>query len=437
MKIFGSDGFRCEFGYKYMTPNFLMNFSNAVGDFYLERNYNKPILIAMDTRESGKIIESLISAILMYKGIKVNLAGIVPTPALSKIIEIKNYSLGIMITASHNDAKDNGIKLFNSTGLKLKETDEMEIEKKILKNSDFTINVNERILLKDEIDGALIYSNFLLNKFSKLSLKNKVLIDCAHGACGQIAKNGFRKIKNIEFINVDSNGKNINYKSGALEGKRLLKILKKKNILFGAAFDGDGDRCIFVSKEYGEIETEKMIFLFYKYLFKKIKSKKVISTEICNLALSENLNKIGLQLIETEVGDRNVVETAIKEKAILGAEPSGHFFFSRMSRSMDGFLTLLHFLKLIEKLGDKLPDILKKIDHHHRITKNINAENFSEINLKKLKNIIMKGLNHKQEKMVVRLSIWEPTLRMYYDFKEQNNFKKLEKTLLKRLKEFT
>lgn len=434
MKIFGSDGFRSEFGVSYMTPKFLMDFSNAIGDFYFKKKLNYPILIARDTRESGKIIESLISSILSYRGIKIYFAGTIPTPALSKIIETNNYSLGIMITASHNHAKDNGIKLFNSKGLKLTEKNDKEIEKNILKKNISSIKLGKKIEPPKEIDGLKLYSNFLNKKFSKVTLSQKVLVDCAYGACGPIAEKGLKKIKKLDFINTASNGKNINYKSGALEGKRLLNIIRKKNYSFGAAFDGDGDRCIFVSKEYGEIETEKLIFLFHKYLFNNKKIKKVVSTEICNLALSRNLKEIGARLIETEVGDRNVAETVTKEKAILGAEPSGHFFFSNMSKSMDGFLTLLHFLKLLQKQGNKLSEILTEVDQYQRVTKNIKVKNFTETDLKGLKKIDIEDFNHNHEKFVIRLSIWEPTLRMYYDFKTENNFSKIEETFLNKLK---
>ena len=134
MKIFGSDGFRCRFGEKYMTDKFLQNFANSLGDIYYEKDYQLPILIARDTRSSGIIVEDLITSALTNKGISVELTGIMPTPGMSKLLQLGKYSIGIMITASHNPYHDNGIKMFGQDGYKLSSNIESKIESKILSN---------------------------------------------------------------------------------------------------------------------------------------------------------------------------------------------------------------------------------------------------------------------------------------------------------------
>ena len=160
---------------------------------------------------------------------------------------------------------------------------------------------------------------------------------------------------------------------GALEGERLLKLVRNGNHQFGAAFDGDGDRCIFVSADYGVIETEKIMLLIYQLLNGRKDSNVVVTTEICNLAFAHNLEQLGVELIETEVGDRNVTDQVRSANALFGAEPSGHYYFPALGNSMDGFLALMHFIQIINQFGLDFNKMLLSISHYERIAKKIYA----------------------------------------------------------------
>ena len=433
MKVFGNDGFRSKFGYKYMTIEFLSAFSFGIIDYYKNKDYDLPILIGRDTRSSGLIIEKLLVSIINYGGINTVSAGIIPTPGLSFILKPELYSMGIMITASHNPYYDNGIKLYSNNGFKLLKIEEKIIERNILKRLN-----KKSYIFKGKIGihkkPNLLYKKYALgikNIFKRVNITDKILIDCSNGAFSDVAKIALKDYPNVVFINVSPNGHNINLKCGALESGRLLKIIRKNKFDYGIAFDGDGDRAIFVNRVYGVIEAEKLIVLFSKLLNQG--NKTVISTEICNKGLEENLNNMGHKLFQTEVGDRIVVETAIEEKAILGAEPSGHYYFPNCSNTMDGLIAVFYFFELLEKYNNNFIEVIKGLNHFKRIKKDIPIENTQEINLDSLRKNIKIMINNPNEKLIIRQSMWDPVLRVYYDYKKQNNFEVFENLILDRL----
>lgn len=426
MQIFGSDGFRCKFGEKFMTPKFIYDFANSIGDFCISNGLSAPVLIARDTRASGVILEDLISGILCYKGIRVVLCGVLPTPGLSTVMGSGEYSMGIMITASHNPHFDNGIKLFNSNGFKLQQGDDAEIESGILNPKEMNFMGDYGFESKTSINSCQIYSNSILSKFQSIKLKESILVDCSNGACSEIVQDSLGSYDNIHFVNSKPNGFNINLDCGALEAEKLLKLVRDGGYQYGVAFDGDGDRSVFVSADYGLIQSEKLLYLFYQILKSPNYSNIVVTTEICNLALTHNLEAIGVSLIETEVGDRFVTEEVAVSNAILGGEPSGHYYFPASSRSMDGFLGLMHFIKVLERYGSELTKTLRNLKHYDRVTKNICIKDKDFIDLTALKEQLSSEINFAEEKLVIRQSIWDPVLRIYYDYKHVNRFVDLE-----------
>ena len=433
MPIFGSDGFRSEFGENFMTPNFICKFANSIADYVKAKGLVQPVLIARDTRVSGIIVEDIISGILCYRGLKVVLCGVLPTPGLSCVLKLGDYSLGIMITASHNPFFDNGIKLFNSQGFKLSTSADDEIERGIL-GFDNKYHLGDlEPSIKTQIYPQKIYSNYVLGKFSSIKLKQSLLLDCSNGAFSEIIIDSLGKRENIHLVETQPNGLNINLNCGALEGERLLKLVRNGNHQFGAAFDGDGDRCIFVSADYGVIETEKIMLLIYQLLHGRKDSNVVVTTEICNLAFAHNLEQLGVELIETEVGDRNVTDQVRSANALFGAEPSGHYYFPALGNSMDGFLALMHFIQIINQFGLDFNKMLLKICHYERITKNICIKNNELNNLRELKQKLLCQIDPSEEKLIIRQSIWEPVLRVYYDYKNINRFSALEQIILTEL----
>lgn len=419
MKIFGSDGYRSKYGEKYLTDEYINRFAKSVTKVKPLIG-KKAILIARDTRKSGILIEKKIIKIFCKYGIDTFRAGIIPSPCVSSLLKSKKFSLGIMITASHNPAEDNGIKLFSKSGKKLEKRIENIIEKEMNKG-EFSNLIHLKGKSKKIKLPYLKYIHDIQKAFSFKKPQHKIIIDCSNGAVCKLVDEIFKEYNNVLVINNHPNGYNINYKCGALHPEKLYSKVKAMNYDYGIAFDGDGDRAIFVSRGYkGQIETEKLIILFSQIF--KSKKKYIVSSEICNLALKEEIRKIGFKLIESKVGDRHVIDKVKNYKAIMGAEPSGHFYFTKTGFTMDGLSAAMCFFHLLNKYNDSLNESLKKISFYRRITKDLASNSISEKNLMEVRSLLKQQINLKNEKIIIRLSMWDPKIRIYYDYQYKSNF---------------
>ena len=427
MNIFGNDGFRCEFGSKFMTKKFITKFAYSIADII---DNDKPILIARDTRDSGKRLENWIAEVLISKGFDIHIAEILPTPGISYMLCNGNFSLGIMITASHNPHTDNGVKLFGGNGYKLNAKTESLIEERILQESfDMeTSNTGKKIVLQNSFED---YINSISSRYSDIDFNKKVIVDCSNGAYSNLKHIIFSK--NIKFINCEPDGNNINLECGALHPENLLDQVINENFDFGVSFDGDGDRAIFVSKNYGKIESEKLATLFFEASNRR--NLKVVSSEISNFALKSNLENLGACLIETPVGDRFIVDYVHSEKALFGFEPSGHFHFPDKTSSMDAYVSLMEFFKLVSIYGDEIEKKLNQLDHFQRIQENFDIKDMENIDLFFLKKQISTCLDINNEKLVIRESMWDPVIRVYYDYIKKNNYKFIKDNINKIIKE--
>lgn len=433
--IFGDDGFRSRFGETYMTPYFLTAFSEAVADIYKNENGKKPLWISGDTRASGDIVLQHIGSVWKKREIPFFSTGILPTPAFSWLLPRQDCHMGIMITASHNPASDNGIKLFQPNGYKLESNIERKIEARI---RDYFETLSEEIeFSKTEYEEKNIVEEYVthLNKSINVThLPYKILIDCSHGACSSIAAKLFNRFRNVKVINNKPDGYNINEHCGALEIQHLFNKMQKEGCDYGIAFDGDGDRAVFVEKNYGEIEGEKILCLFAE--MEKIKNEPslVISTEICNRGLEFNLQNVGLKLMETKVGDRNVTHAVLDHQALMGAEPSGHYFFPNTAFSMDGLQSACRFLRLLEQAGKALLERLGSLQHFKRIKKNIFCKNSDCELLGKILTEALSILRPEKEKFLIRESMWDSVIRVYYDYQSENRYPLFENLVSRYLK---
>lgn len=423
MNIFGNDGFRCEFGKKFMTNEFITKFAHSVTEVI---DNDKPVLIARDTRDSGKIIESWIAEVLISKGFNIHIAEVLPTPGISHMLGLGSYSLGIMITASHNPHTDNGIKLFGKDGYKLNPETESLIEEIILKENFYTkaSNNGEKIVLQDAFKN---YINSISAEYSKITCDKRVLVDCSNGAYSEL--NNMNRFENISFVNCEPDGSNINLDCGALHPENLLKQVVNENYDFGICFDGDGDRAVFMSKEYGMIESEKLAAMFFEISNKR--NLKVVSSEISNFALKSNLKSLGAHLIETPVGDRFIVDYVNNQNALFGFEPSGHFHFPDKTKSMDGYISLIKFLELISIYGNEINKKLSMLNHFQRVQENIDIRDLVDINLSYMQNKITTHIDNKNERLVIRESMWDPVIRVYYDYIKENNYSFIKENINK------
>ena len=430
MIVFGNDGFRSKFGEQYMTLEFLSAFAWCISEHCQREKTGLPILVGRDTRLSGRTVETLLVSIFTYTGVDVQAVGVIPTPGLAAILRRDRFAIGVMITASPDPAENNGIKLFESSGFKLPQRTERAIEADILGVLGSPFGGYGGSIGAYVIDSrARDHYGEHIRQTIPREISTQVLIDCSNGACSEIARDLVKDFETIECEYDQPNGANINRHCGALEPEKLLERVRSRKFDYGIAFDGDGDRAIFVSRTYGVIETEKLLILFAKFLASDDRPKTIVTTEICNMGLEKNCERLGFTLIQVEVGDRNVVNRTVSERGLVGAEPTGHYFFPTESTTMDGFLACAYFLRLLNSYGVSFEGELGALSHFNRVTADLPADENSTDSVERFYQQTASFLNHRSEKLVIRRSMWDPVIRIYYDYETENRSDELNDLL--------
>jgi len=361
MKVFGTDGIRGKANVWPMTPEIALRVGKAVALFFRERNGKQKhrIVIGKDTRLSGYMLETALTSGIVSMGVDVFLVGPMPTPAISHLTKSMNCDAGIVISASHNPAEDNGIKLFDSDGFKLNEKTEQEIEKLILSEnieSDSTeIGKASRI---DDAKGR--YTEFIKDSIDNKPLNGlKIVLDCANGAGYHIAPDVFSELgAETIVLNNKPNGKNINLECGAMHPEVIMNAVKENKADFGVALDGDADRLIVCDEKSALVDGDAIIAVFARDLKEKgkLKSNKIAGTVMSNLGLIKALEEIDIELIQTKVGDKFVIEEMKKQSLELGGEQSGHIIFREFSSTGDGILCAVQLARISKESGKKYPN---------------------------------------------------------------------------------
>ncbi len=319
----------------------------------------------MDTRESGPRIAMLLAGGLRMGGVAREFAGVVPTPAVAYATRQGEYSLGVVVSASHNPFEDNGIKIFGPFGYKLPDEMEAELEDRIgaaLANG--AVPASEE--LEDDQEIAFRYVRHLLQACEPPASVRKLrfVVDCANGAASEIAPLACEALRaDVRYISCDPDGRNINRDCGALHMERLAREVVTSDANFGAALDGDADRCLFVD-ETGEPLDGDHVLLAAAVAMKRrglLHENLVVSTVMSNLGLDLALQDRGIQLVRTPVGDKHVVHEMLSSGAALGGEQSGHAIFGDFSTTGDGLLTLLMMLRILAEEGVPCSELRKRL----------------------------------------------------------------------------
>ena len=439
-KIFGTDGIRCIVNTEPLTAETTLKISKTVGYLLSSKNANNSrVIICKDTRLSGYLYEPLITAGFISMGMNVILVGPLPTPAVPHLMRTLRADIGVMITASHNTYEYNGIKFFNLDGFKISSKLEKEIENIVLNKKKYykvlnnNHNTGKAIRLED---ASGRYSEFLKSTLDKkIKIKKlKIVLDCGNGATYDIAPNIFWELgHNVVSINNKPNGKNINHNCGAVNVGNLCKKVIEEKADIGFAFDGDGDRLIVVDDKGNEIDGDKIIAIFAKYLIdkKKINSNfPVISTVMSNLGL-ENflLNDLGIKLKRTSVGDINVIEEMKKNNSFLGGEQSGHIILSEFSKTGDGILAALKITEIISIIKKSTSSIFDLYDNFPQIKINIPYRKISEKIKKQIKDLNKKNSEDKKNRVLIRISGTEPLIRLLVEGQDLKIVKQKTKIL--------
>ena len=366
-KIFGTDGIRGVTNSYPMTPEISLALGKALTKYLSEKTGGHvKILVGKDTRLSGYVFEQAIASGITSMGADVLLVGPLPTPAIAFLTSNMRATAGVVISASHNPYTDNGIKIFDSTGFKLPDETEIEIENMVLGG--------ERIIpppltgkAKRIEDAVGRYIVFLKNTFPKdLTLDGlRVVVDCANGAAYKVAPIIFRELgAQVITIGTEPDGTNINVDCGSLKPEILSQEVVRSGSDIGIALDGDADRVVFCDENGNEVDGDHVLAICSSEMMEAgtLSTDTVVATQMSNMALENYLNKKGLKLERTRVGDRYVVEAMRKLGANLGGEKSGHLLFLDHSTTGDGLLASLQILSIMKKKGKPLSELAGIID---------------------------------------------------------------------------
>jgi len=348
-QLFGTDGIRGTAGEPPLDARTVKALGIALGSDLTRRGLgNAPVLIGMDTRESGPKIAAQVADGLRHSGVGVTFAGVVTTPGVAWLTRNGRFSAGVMISASHNPFEDNGIKVFSRSGYKLPDDEEHEVEEEIFRIRESTPVTSQHCELVQDFD-VRPYVDFLLSTIGTTKLTGlKVVVDCGNGAASGLAPQLFREAgATVIPIGCRPNGRNINLDCGALHVEELRKAVLEYGADAGVAFDGDADRAILVASSGRIIDGDATMLIAARRLQADghLAGNMVVSTVMSNLGLEKALGRIGISMLRTPVGDKYVLEEMLRRDAALGGEQSGHVIFREFATTGDGMLTALKVLE--------------------------------------------------------------------------------------------
>lgn len=367
-KYFGTDGVR-GIANKELTPELAFKLGRY-GGYVLsqhEDSSRKPrVLVGRDTRISGEMLEQALIAGLLSVGIEVFQLGVISTPGVAYITRLQKASAGVMISASHNPAEDNGIKFFGADGFKLVDDQEAEIEALLDAEEDTLPRPSAEGLgsLDEFPEGLLKYSQFLVQSIPGDLADMTVCLDAANGATATAVNRVFADLETDFYtMGTSPNGLNINDGVGSTHPEALAEMVVEKGADAGLAFDGDGDRIIAVDELGRIIDGDKIMYICAKYLAEKKRLKKdtIVTTVMSNLGFHKAVEEIGLKDVVTQVGDRYVVEEMRKNDYNFGGEQSGHMIFLDYNTTGDGMLSGIQLLNVMKQTGKKLSELADEV----------------------------------------------------------------------------
>ena len=371
MALFGTDGIRGSAGSadSLLSPNLVNAIGVATGIVFQEQ---AQILIGRDTRKSGLEIEQALIAGLTSVGVNVTLIGVIPTPGLAHLVLTRKADAAIMITASHNPASDNGIKIFGSNGQKIADEIEQEIEQLIGNKSQIKIS-KEGSVVKDE-NGRNDYITYLLSTISKPLNGITVVVDCAHGSASTYAPEVLKRAgAEVIVIGASPDGENINKGCGSTHLDLLAAKVLQSGADLGIAHDGDADRALLIDGQGKIVDGDALLALLAISAKKKgeLPGNKIVATVMSNLGFLNKMKDEGITVEVSSVGDRYVLELMLANEIYFGGEQSGHVILRKFATTGDGILTALHILELIANGEAKAENLSEIFSSYPQVLLNI------------------------------------------------------------------
>ena len=420
-KYFGTDGVRGEANVE-LTPELAFKLGRFGGYVLSQHATEAPkVFVGRDTRISGAMLEAALIAGLLSVGIHVYKLGVLATPAVAYLVKTEGASAGVMISASHNPALDNGIKFFGGDGFKLDDEKEAEIEALLDASEDTLPRPSAEGLgtVVDYPEGLRKYEAYLVSTGTALE-GMKVALDTANGAASTSARQIFADLgAQITVIGENPDGLNINLNVGSTHPEALQELVKESQSAIGLAFDGDSDRLIAVDENGEIVDGDKIMYIIGKYLSEKgqLAQNTIVTTVMSNLGFHKALDREGINKAVTAVGDRYVVEEMRKSGYNLGGEQSGHVILMDYNTTGDGQLSAVQLTKIMQETGKSLSQLASEVTIYPQKLVNIRVENTMKD--KAMEVPAIKAIIDKMEeemagngRILVRPSGTEPLLRV-------------------------
>lgn len=421
--LFGTDGVR-GVANRELTPMLAYKMGLA-GAYVLSRSVKGPvkptIVIGKDTRISGDMLEAALIAGICSVGVNVLRVGVMPTPAVAHLIRELKATAGVVISASHNPVEDNGIKFFASSGYKLPDEIEAEIERMIKREgmSELPCPTGSDVgAVKDVPDAGDIYAEFAKKTiFTRLD-GLKIVLDCANGAASVLSPRIFSELgAEVISINSEPNGININKGCGSTHPEQLARKVVESGADLGLAHDGDADRVIAVDEEGNIVDGDHIMVICSTHLKRKgqLPNDTVVVTVMSNLGLRLGLKDANIKVLETQVGDRYVLEELLKSGAVFGGEQSGHIIFLAHNTTGDGIVTGLQLAAVVKETGKTLSELAAQMERLPQVLVNVRVrDKKSAMEHEEVKQAIEKGEQILGDKgrILVRPSGTEPKVRV-------------------------
>jgi phosphoglucosamine mutase len=339
------------------------------------------VILGRDTRESSTWIAATITAGLRETGVRVESAGVVPTPAVAFLARNRGFDAGVVISASHNPWRDNGIKLFGADGFKLPDAAEAFIENELLRHAEEAVvpDVSELARVEDNAALSEQYIQFLIESVPGLELNGlRIVADCANGAAAGIAPELFARLgaqirNEFTLLNIEPNGRNINAGCGALHPQLVAEEVQRRGAAMGLTFDGDADRCMLAGAHGNVINGDAILLMAARDLKARglLTGNLVVATTMSNMGLEAALKRSGIRMLRAPVGDRYVLEQMLQHDAALGGEQSGHILFPHLATTGDGLLTALVILDLLARTGKSVDELTADLKVYPQVIVNV------------------------------------------------------------------
>jgi phosphoglucosamine mutase len=425
-RLFGTDGVRGRAGEPPLDPQTIRRLGGALVRALTRTTSHPRLVIGRDTRESGEWIERELAAGAVSSGAAVTSAGVISTPAVAYLARQEGFAAGIVISASHNPFEDNGIKVFSGAGEKLTEQLEAEVEAIVADTSWQTAEGEARAVDAADLTDDYLAHARLATAGHVPAHARRIAVDCGNGATSGLAPRLLRDLGfEVTAIGCAPDGRNINLGCGSTHPEPLARLVVEARCSLGVAFDGDGDRAIFVNERGEIVDGDAVMYLCARHMNAtgRLQGSAIVATVMSNIGLEIALREIGIEMIRCPVGDKYVMEEMLRRGLSLGGEQSGHVIFAESLFTGDGLVTALNVLRVMAETGLPLGELADRLKTYPQTLVNVRVREKRDVRTLPAVSAAIAAVEERlanRGRLLVRYSGTEPLLRIMLEGEHQH-----------------